>query len=141
MLKAAHCKVNEIRKDQRPSYLTSSIHRSTAPRSNRRPSQSHFADQHRDDGQPLKGEPRATALTTLANMTRKSTRMSERTSTISETRDGVSTSAGLVALKKKYATVKSTSRSSVTQTQLSSHLTPAMLQITAPTNPKGPQHS
>ena len=53
MLKAAHCQVNEIRQDQRPSYSMTSIHRSTAPRSNRRPSQSHFIDQHRDDGQPL----------------------------------------------------------------------------------------
>ena len=36
--KAAHCQVNEIRQDQGPSYSTSSNRRSTAPRSNRRPS-------------------------------------------------------------------------------------------------------
>ena len=53
MLKAAHCQVNKIRQDQGPSYSTSSNHRSTTPRSNRRPSRSHFTDQHRDDGQPL----------------------------------------------------------------------------------------
>ena len=45
MLKAAHCQVNEIREDQRPSCSTSTIRRSAAPRSNRRPSQSHFVDQ------------------------------------------------------------------------------------------------
>ena len=53
--------------------------------------------------------------------------MSERTSTISETRDDVSMSAVSVAMKKKYTAVKSTSKSSVTQTQLSSRSTPAML--------------
>ena len=53
MLKAAHYQVNELRQDQGPSYSTSSIHRSTAPRSNRRPSRSRFADQQRDDGQPI----------------------------------------------------------------------------------------
>ena len=53
MLKAAHCQVDEIRQDQRPSYSTSSIRRSTALRSNRRPSRSRFVDQHHDDGQPL----------------------------------------------------------------------------------------
>ena len=45
MLKAAHCQVNEIHEDQRPSCSTSTIHRSAVPRSNRRPSQSRFADQ------------------------------------------------------------------------------------------------
>ena len=45
MLKAAHCQVNEIREDQRPSCSTSMIRRSAALRSNRRPSQSRFADQ------------------------------------------------------------------------------------------------
>ena len=53
MLKAAHCQVNEIRQDQRPSYSISSIRRSTMLRSNHCPSQSRFADQHHDDGQPL----------------------------------------------------------------------------------------
>ena len=45
MLKVAHCQVNEIHQDQGPSYSTSSNHRSTAPRSNRHPSRSRFADQ------------------------------------------------------------------------------------------------
>ena len=37
MLKAAHCQVNEIRQDQRPSYSTTSIRRSAVPRSDHRP--------------------------------------------------------------------------------------------------------
>ena len=45
MLKVAQCQVNEIREDQRPSCSTSTIRRSAVPRSNRRPSQSRFADQ------------------------------------------------------------------------------------------------
>ena len=67
--------------------------------------------------------------------------MSECTSTISEMHDDVSTSTASVTMKKKYATAKSTSKSTVTQTQLLSRSTLAMLQITAPTTPKGPQHS
>ena len=51
MLKAAHFQVNEIREVQRPSCSTSAIRRSANPRSNRRPSQSRFADQ----SQPLQG--------------------------------------------------------------------------------------
>ena len=51
MLKVVHYQVNEIRQDQRPSYSTTSIHRSAAPRSDGRPSC--FTDQHRDDRQPL----------------------------------------------------------------------------------------
>ena len=74
----------------------------------------------------------------FANMTRRSTRTSERTTTISETRDDVLTSAVFLAMKKKYGTVKSTSKSSVIQTEPSSHsmsVTPtAMI-------PKGPKHS
>ena len=53
--------------------------------------------------------------------------MSECTSIISETHVDVSTSATSVAMKKKYAAVKSTNRSSVTWTQLSSRSTPATL--------------
>ena len=67
--------------------------------------------------------------------------MSECTSIIFEMHDDISTSAASIAMKKKYAAIKSTSKSLVTQTQLSSHSMPAMLQITAPTTPKGPQHS
>ena len=72
-----------------------------------------------------KGELRATASNTLANTTRRLTRTSERTSTIFEMHDNVSTSAVLVAMKNKYATVKNTSKSLVIQTQLSSHSTSA----------------
>ena len=55
--------------------------------------------------------------------------------------DDVSTNAASVAVKKKYATTRSMSKSMVTRTQLSSRSTPAMLQTTVPTTPKGPQHS
>ena len=51
MLKAAHYQVNEIHQDQRPSYSTTSIRRSAATRSDRRPSR--FTNQHRNDRQPL----------------------------------------------------------------------------------------
>ena len=71
-------------------------------------------------------------------MTRRSTRTSECTSIISKMHDDVSTNAILVTIKKKYATVKNTSKSSVIQTQLSSHSTSAMPQITTTTIPKGP---
>ena len=113
MLKAVHYQVNEILQDQRPSCSTSTIRQSTTPRSNRRPNRSRFADQHYDDGQPLQGELGATASTTLANMTRKSTKTSELTSTISETRDVISTGTVSLAMKKKYAGVRSTSKSLV----------------------------
>ena len=53
MIKVAHCQINEIRQDQRPCYSTRLIRRSAVPRSNHYPSQSCFADQHRDDGQSL----------------------------------------------------------------------------------------
>ena len=48
---------------------------------------------------------------------------SECTSIISEMHDDVSTSAALVAMKKKYAIVKNTSKSTITWTQLSSRST------------------
>ena len=60
-----------------------------------------------------RGKIGATASTTLANTTRKSTRTSKHTLTISMTRDDVSMSAIFLAMKKKYATVKSMSKSSV----------------------------
>ena len=84
---------------------------------------------------PSRGELGATALNTLANMTRKSTRTSKRTSTISEMRDNVSTNASSVTMKKNYATARSTSKSMVTRTQLSSRSTPATLQTMAPPTP------
>ena len=138
MLKAAHYQVNEICQDQRPSYSTSSIRRSAMTRSNRRPSRSRFADQQR---QPLQGELGGTTSTTLANMTKKSTKMSECTSTISETRHIISTGAVSLAMKRKYVGVKKTSKSSVIRMQPSSHLTPAMLQNLTVMILKGPEHS
>jgi len=89
-------------------------------------------------GNPSRGELGATVLNTFANMTRRLTRTSECTLIISETHDDVSMSAALVAMKKKYAAIKSMSKSSVTWTQLSSHSIP---QITTATILKGPQHS
>ena len=73
-------------------------------------------------------------------MTRRSTRTSECTSIISEMRGDVSTSATSVAMKKKYAAVKSTRNNTVTQTQLSSRSTPTTLQIMVPTTPKAPSY-
>ena len=128
MLKAVYCQVNEIRQDQRPSYSMSLIRRSTMLRLIRRPSRSHFVDQHHDDRHPLQGE--------LG--TRKSTRMSEHTLTISETRDDVSTSTVFLTMKKKYATIKSTSKSLVIRSQPSSHST---LVTSMEMIPKGPKHS
>ena len=50
---------------------------------------------------------------------------------------------GVVSLtmKKKYAVIKNTSKSSVIQTQPSSHLTSATLQIMMATVPKAPEDS
>ena len=82
-----------------------------------------------------------TASTTLANMTKKSTKMSERTSTISEMCDVISTGAVSLTMKRKYASIKSTSKNSETQTKPSSHSMLATLQITMLMIPKGPEHS
>ena len=60
-------------------------------------------------------------------MTKKWNKMSERTSIIFGTRDAISTGAVSLAMKRKYAGVKNTSKSSVIRMQPSSHLTPAML--------------
>ena len=60
MLKAAHCQVNEIRQEQRPSHSTTSIHRSAATRNDCH--QSRFTDQHRDDRQPLQGGARGNRI-------------------------------------------------------------------------------
>ena len=86
-------------------------------------------------------ELRGTISTTLANMTKKSTKMSERTSTIFETRDVILMGAVSLTMKRKYAGVKNTSKSSIIRMQPSSHLTLAMLQIPTVTIPKGPKHS
>ena len=67
-------------------------------------------------GNPSTVELGATAMNITANTTRRSTRTSECTSTISEMHDDVSTNAALVAMKKKYATARSTSKSMVTRT-------------------------
>ena len=92
-------------------------------------------------GNPSRAELGATALNIIASMTRRSTKTSECTSTTSRMHDDVSTNAALVAMKKKYAAARSTSKSMVTQTQLLSHSPPATLQTMAPIIPKGPQHS
>ena len=63
-----------------------------------------------------RGKPGATSSTTVANMTRKLTRMSEHTSTIFEMHDDISMSTIFLAMKKKYTTVKSMSKSSVIRT-------------------------
>ena len=83
----------------------------------------------------------ATASTTLTNTTRKLPKTSEHTSTIFETHDVISTGAVSLAMKKKYAAVKSTSKSSVIQTQPSSRSTSATPQIMTATIPKGLEHS
>ena len=88
-----------------------------------------------------RGEPEATAPSIIASTTRRLNKMLECTSVTFGMHDGVSSNVASVAMKKKYAAVKSTSRSSVTRTQLSSCSTPAMLEITASTTPKGPRHS
>ena len=61
---------------------------------------------------PSKGELGGTISTTLTKTTKKSTKMSERTSTISEMHDVISTGAVSLAMKRKYAGVKNTSKSS-----------------------------
>jgi len=75
---------------------------------------------------PSREELGTTAPTTITKMTRKSTETFGCTSTISDTCDDVSTSAALAIMKKKYAAAKSMSKSSVIQTQPSSHSTPAI---------------
>ena len=89
---------------------------------------------------PSKGELGGVS-TTLANSTKKSTKMFERTSTISKMHDVISTGAVSLAMKRKYAGVKSTSKNSETQTQPSSHSTLATPHITMVMIPKGPEHS
>jgi len=74
-------------------------------------------------------------------MIKKSTKMSKRTSTIFRIRDVILTGTVSLAMKRKYAGVKNMSKSSVIQTQPSSHSTPAMPQITTVTIPKGLEHS
>ena len=82
-----------------------------------------------------------TVSTTVANMIKKSTKMSERTSTISGIRDFISTGTVSLAMKRKYTDVKNTSKSSIIRMQPSSHLTPAMLQNLTVMILKGPEHS
>ena len=78
-------------------------------------------------GNPSRVELGATTLNITANPTRRSTKTSECTSTISEMHDDVSTNTVSVTMKKKYAAARSTSKSTVTWTQLSSCSTPATL--------------
>ena len=79
--------------------------------------------------------------TSLNNTTRKPTRTFERKSIISETRNVILTSTISLTMKKKYAAIKNTSKSSVIWTQPSSHSTSTTPQITTVMIPKGPQHS
>ena len=79
--------------------------------------------------------------TTLANMTKKSIKMSEPTSTTSGMHDIISMGAISLSMRRKYAGVKNTSKNSVIRMQPSSHLTSAMLPIPTVTIPKGPEHS
>jgi len=58
-----------------------------------------------------RGELGATASTTLTNTTKRSNKTSERASTNSRTCDVKSTGTIFLAMKKKYAGVKSTSKS------------------------------
>ena len=71
-------------------------------------------------GNPSRVELGATTLNITANPTRRLTRTFECTSTISEMHDDVSTNAASVAMKMKYTAARSMSKSTVTQTQLSS---------------------
>jgi len=89
---------------------------------------------------PSKGELGGVS-TTLANSTKKSTKMFERTSTISGMRDVISTGAISLTMKRKYTGVKNTSKSSVIRMHPSSHLTPAMLLIPTVMIFKSPKHS
>ena len=90
---------------------------------------------------PSWGELGGTASTTLANTTKKSTKMSEYTSTTSGMHDVISMGTISLDMNSKYANVKNTSKSSVIRMQPSSHLTPEMLLIPMVTIPKGPKHS
>ena len=74
-------------------------------------------------------------------MTKKSTKMFERTSTISGMRDIILMGVISLTMKRKYTDVKSMSKSLVTQMQPSNHLMLAMLQILTMMIPKGPEHS
>ena len=109
MLKAAHCQVNEIYQEQRPSYSTTSIHRSATTRTASPTSTATI-------GNPSRAELGATTPNIPANTTRRSTRTFGCTSTISEMHNDVSTNVALVAMKMKYAAARSTSKSTVTQT-------------------------
>ena len=82
-----------------------------------------------------------TASTTLANTTRKSIKTSEHTSTTSGMHDVISMGPVSLAMKRKYADIKNTSKNSVIRMQPYSHLTPAMLPIPTVTTPKSPEHS
>ena len=73
-----------------------------------------------------------------AYTTRRSTSTSGCISTIVEMHDGASTNVDSVAMKMKSAIVRSTNKSTVTQTQLSSRSLMATLQTMAPTTPRAP---
>ena len=89
--------------------------------SNRRPSQSHFADQ----SFLSKGDLGDIAPNTIANTTRRSNRMLEYILATSRMRGGVSSTVTLVAMKTKYVAARITKGSTATQTQ------PLSLSLTA----------
>ena len=90
---------------------------------------------------PSRGELGGTISTTLANTTKKSIKMSENTSTTSGMHDVISMGTVSLSMRRKYVSVKNTSKNSVIRMQPSSHLTSAMLPIPTVTILKGPEHS
>ena len=74
-------------------------------------------------------------------MTKKSTKVSEHTSTTSEMYDVISIGAVSLGMKRKYIGVKNTSNNSVIRMRPSSHLMPATPPILTVMIPKGPEHS
>ena len=65
---------------------------------------------------PSRGKLGGSTLGTLINTTKRSNKTSERTSTTSKTDDVKSMGAVFHSMKRKYAGIKSTSKSSRTQT-------------------------
>ena len=88
-----------------------------------------------------RGELEATTPSIIASTTKRSNRMPECTSATFEMHDGVSINDVLGAMKMKYDIPRSTSKSTITQTQLWSRSSSAILPISALIARKGPQCS
>ena len=88
-----------------------------------------------------RGELEATTPSIIASMTKRSNRMPECSSVTSGMHDSVSINIASGAMKMKYDAAKSTSESTVIQTQLWSRSSLAILLISAPTTRKGPLRS